>query len=843
MNNFHPLDIMDVFYRSLFDFNPDLVIYMDLDGIIAKTSKNLTNIFGYSIEEFTITPILNYISKIDQAEYEKNLLPVLNGEAREMEIHLLHENGKLIPTYTTLIPAKVEGNIVGVFAIIKDLTRFKQIESDLLESEAKFRGIVEEALVGVYIIRGHQLLYGNPQYHQILGTKYPENNFDIFDFVHPDDRELLQVNFDSLREGDTGINHNVRVIRKDESEIQIEAHSKLISLNGKPIILGTIIDITDRKKAWEQINFLAYYDPLTKLPNRKSFEEALEKELVIAKTIDQRLAVMYLDLDRFKYINDTIGHNIGDELLKSVSNRLQIVLGEKHFLFRISGDEFAIISPDCKNIEHIIHLARQIVSSMEEQFIIDHYRLSMTTSIGASIFPTDGEDLVTLMKKADAALHMAKGDGKNTYKVYSSTMDIQTYKTFKLGSDIRLALEECQFEYYYQPKVDIETNKIVGAEALLRWNHPEWGLLYPNDFIPIIEENGLNEEVGKKMNLIACKQLKKWHDSGLPQIPISVNLSAKRFFDKNLVTNFQQILDESILDPEFLEIEITETSMLENERIVLATIEGLVQTGISISLDDFGTGFSSLSYLNRFKKYIKTLKIDRSFIMEMNQDKDNESEFIIKTMIQLAENLKMDVVAEGVETIEQCQILKQMGCSVVQGYLFAKPVPASEFEELLKKGTIDKMVVSNSDRNEMVEKRKFFRVPLHFPLSGSMTLTRINGRTVDVGKTVVLIEDIGIGGLRFLTDLKLTVNPNIILEFETYLFGESIKLLGSIVWMNEVKPEIYQYGVQYVIDESERAEITPILNNLAIKLRNAPLVPDCSFVSDNRYEFIRNLRK
>lgn len=734
------------------------------------------------------------------------------------------------------------GRVTGIFGIIIDKSEAKKMENSLRASESKFRAIVEEALVGVYILKNTHLLYGNPYYHQLLGTKYPDVNFNIINYIHPDDINELQSTFQSLADGENGKTHYCRVIRKDGSVKKIEAHSKLIYINSEPIILGTIIDVTEREKSWEKINFLAYYDQLTKLPNRKSFEETLEKELVIAKTLNQKMAIMYLDLDRFKYTNDTLGHRVGDKLLIAISERLQIILGDEHQLFRISGEEYAIITQDYKTLNIIFELANQIISSMGEQFVVEQYRLFLTASIGISLFPNDGEDTISLMKNAAAALHNAKQEGKNTFKVYSTTMDIRTFRAFKLGSDIRLALDKDQLEYYFQPKVSTENNEIIGAEALIRWNHPEWGILSPNEFLPVIEENGLIAEVDQKMNLKLARQIKVWQELGLPQIPISVNLSAKRFLDKNLVSNFQEILADTKLDPEFLEIEVIETFMLENEKIVLTTLNDLVRTGIAISLDDFGTGYSSLSYLTKFKKYIKTLKIDRSFITELSSDEENESNFITQTMIRLAERMKMSVVAEGVETLEQYHLLKKMGCKIVQGYLFSKPLPATEFEELLKIRIID---ISNDIKLEnrtIEEKRKFFRVSLHFPLSGTMTLTRINGRTVDVGKTVVLIENIGLGGLRFITDLKLTVNPNIIFEIETYLFGETIKLIGSIVWMYEVKPYIYQYGLEYAIDESRRAEIAPILNKLALKLRHAPLVPDCSFVTDDRYTFIKKLR-
>lgn len=832
----------DILYHSMFENNPDIVLYLNREGLINHGNRNLQKLIGYSLEEVLGTPLSNYLTKNVQEDYEKNFLEVLNGEPRNIKSSFIHNKGVNIPIHITLIPAIAEEKVTGVFGIIKDQSAAREIEKNLLESEAKFRGIVEEALVGVYIVKDEHLLYGNAYYHQLLGTKYPDTGFSIIDYVHPEDLRDMQTNFDWLKDGKEGITHYTRVIRKDGSEIKVQLHSKLICIDNEPIILGTAIDITEIERSWEKINYLAHYDQLTGLPNRKSFEDNLKKQLLIAKTLDQRLSIMYLNLDKFKNTNNTLGHHVGDELLLSISERLQIALGDEHQLYRMIGDEFAIISPDCKTSHRAIETVNQIISSIQEQFIIGPYRLFITASIGISFFPTDGEDSLSLMKSAALALQHAEQKGGNLFKVYSSTMNIRTFRAFKLGADIRQALEKDQLEYYFQPKVSTENNEIVGVEALLRWNHPEWGVLSPNEFIPVIEEHGLTADVGLMMNRKVVKQMKAWQEMGLPHIPISVNLSAQRFLDKTLVDNFQEILADSKLDPEFIEIEIVETSMLENEKVVLMTLNDLISTGITISLDDFGTGYSSLSSLTKFHKYITTLKIDRSFITDLSSDEENESNLITQNMITLAKSLKMSVVAEGVETYEQYDILKKMGCTIVQGYLFSKPVPANEFEELLKIGTIDLPNGPTVENETFVEKRKFFRVPLHFPLSGSMTLTRINGRTVEVGKTVVLIDNIGLGGLRFLTDLKLTVNPNIILKFETYLFGEAIKLLGSIVWMNEIKPNIYQYGLEFIIDDSERAELTPILNNLAIKLRKAPLVPDCSFITEDRFTFIKKLR-
>ena len=833
----------DEFFHTLFDCISEVTLYLDITGKIEKADPNLTKMIGYSVEELVATPLHEYLVESEQNIYGQMIQEVIQGKPINMDSIFLHTNGENIPVHMILVPVRVEGSVTGVLGVIKERAEVPAMESNSILSIDKFKSIAEDAIVGVYIIKDEHLIYGNPYYHQLLGTKYPEVNFNVFNFIHPDDLQQTYTAINSLVDGEVGITHHARLVRPDGTRTRVEAHSKLIYLDKEPLILGTVIDITEREKARERINYLSYFDDLTELPNRKSFEETLERDIIIAKTLNQKLSIMYLDLDRFKYTNDALGHYVGNKLLKAISKRFQIVLGDKYQLFRINGDEFAVIAADCVKINSVVELANQLISAMEDPFVVDSFQLFMTTSIGISLFPTDGEDSISLMKKADAALYHAKQEGKNTYRVYSSTMDIQSFRAFKLVSDFRSAYEEDQLEYYFQPKVNLDTYKIVGVEALFRWNHPDWGALSPKEFLPFIEDQTLLSHVSKKINWKIAEQVSSWNERGLLHIPVSTNLSVKRFFESNLVKNFQEVLMETKLEPEFVEIEITEASMLENEKLMLKTLSDLTKTGVSISLDDFGTGYSSLSYLTKFKKYISTLKIDSSFIANLQADVQHESNLITQAMIKLAEVLQMNIVANGVETYEQLELLKDMGCKVAQGKLFSEPLPAAEFEKLLLDGTIHLPLASQLKAVRVEESRNFFRIPLHFPLSGSMTLTRINGRKVDVGQTTVLIEDIGLGGLRFLSDLKLTVNPNIILEFETILFAEPLKLLGSIVWALEIKPDIYQYGIEFSIVEGERTILTPLLNKLAINLRKAPLVPDCSFITEDRYTFIKNLRK
>ena len=335
---------------------------------------------------------------------------------------------------------------------------------------------------------------------------------------------------------------------------------------------------------------------------------------------------------------------------------------------------------------------------------------SLQQALVSAFFQMMGKTSETIMKHADSALYKAKDKGKNTYQIYTPSMDVEAYQIFTLESDLRKALELNQLELYYQPKICAITNQIIGAEALIRWNHPEWGIVSPGEFIPIAEETGMILEIGKWIKKTACFQIKAWQDAGLPVIPVSINLSAHRFLEKDLLVNLKETLAETKLDPKYLEVEITETSLLENEKVVFSVLDEIRNIGIRISLDDFGTGYSSLSYLKRFKGRIDTLKIDRSFINDLSRTDVEDSNFITKTIIELAQHLNMDVVAEGVETVEQLEILKEYNCNTIQGYLFSKPVPAEEFAALLRNGKIETPAVSNADENMVIEdRRKFLR--------------------------------------------------------------------------------------------------------------------------------------
>ncbi|MHA6482869.1 EAL domain-containing protein [Paenibacillus sp. strain BS8-2] len=439
-------------------------------------------------------------------------------------------------------------------------------------------------------------------------------------------------------------------------------------------------DITERSKAEKQINHLAFHDDLTGLPNRRFFTQHLTKLLDSQEDDRNPFGLMFLDLDSFKRINDNLGHNNGDALLKLVAGRLKnCCRAQKHFVARMGGDEFTIVVRDMKSQDDLIRVANDIIKAFEVPFEIDDYEFYITASIGIAISPQDGTDAETLMKRADIAMYLAKDGGKNNYAMYKAVKSGIGLEQLTLENSIRKALQNNEFVLHYQPQIELETGHIIGTEALIRWDHPTLGLVPPSKFIPIAEETGLIVPIGEWVLRTACKQNKLWIDQGVPPMKISVNLSTRQFLKPDLVETVKRILQETELDPELLELEITESMTMDVE-FTIEVLGELKKLGIHVCIDDFGTGYSNLYYLKLFS--INRLKIDQSFVRDIMTDSIDAD--IVSTIIAMAYNLGIDVIAEGVETEDQLNYLKRLRCREVQGYYFHRPLPADQLEVILQ---------------------------------------------------------------------------------------------------------------------------------------------------------------
>jgi len=448
--------------------------------------------------------------------------------------------------------------------------------------------------------------------------------------------------------------------------------------------VGLFTDITEHMQAEEKLRYQAYHDPLTDLPNRLMYTEHLDMALPQARRREQMCGIMMLDLDYFKNINDTFGHEVGDKLLILVAQRLRECIRKEDTLARMGGDEFTFLLSLANDIKDVARVAEKILASFTHSFTIDGKDLFVTPSIGISLFPGDGEDAETLLKNADAAMYRAKEGGRNAYQFYTADMNAQAQERMSLENDLRHAQENGELEMYYQPKVATEDGRIVSAESLIRWHHPTRGFVSPSEFIPLAEENGLILPIGEWLLNEVCRQIRRWRDDGMAVPCIAVNLSGRQFQRQNLPDMLAQAIADAGINPGDLELELTEGTIMSNAESNIEMLVLLKRMGLSLAIDDFGTGYSSLSYLKRFP--IDVLKIDYSFIRDIVTD--NNSAQLVRSVIDMAHGLKLKVVAEGVETQEQLDFLRQHQCDLIQGYLFSKAVPAKNFESLVRAGSI-----------------------------------------------------------------------------------------------------------------------------------------------------------
>lgn len=670
-------------FQTLFHHYPDTIYTMDLMGNIVNCNNNVEGFLGFSSHEIHGS-YHSFVKKEDLDRVSHHFQLAVEGQVQQYNCSCIHRDGHFINLTITNIPMFSNGKVVGIYGIAKDISKLIQTETRLKENETQFQQIYESLNLNVWSwdVRDRKVVYVSSGIETLSGIKredFLNGTRNWKQLIYPEDLRTFEKNQEELRKGENCI-YQYRLVDSSGRIKWVEARTfPILDINGNLVRLdGLVTDIHSKKLKEEQINYYATHDYLTDLPNRRLFEAKLKQ--LVAKN-NEPFGLFYVDLDRFKFVNDALGHSVGDQLLKEAAKRLGRHLTENDLLARLGGDEFAVILADCDNPKEANEVALKIKKEFEAPFIMQDYHLHITTSIGIGIFPRDGRTMNELCANADIALFRAKGMGKNNIQFFNPSMTTEFHQQFLMVNDLVKAIQEEQFILHYQPKVDPETRGIKGAEALIRWNHPERGILQPDHFIPLAEETNLIIELGDWVIAEVCKQLRKWIDEGKDIVPISINISAKRFLKDDLVSKVYQILELTNVDPKWLEFEITETSLIQNEMKVLSTIDALKEVGISISLDDFGTGYSSISYLKKFK--VDYLKIDRSFINAIHSSLDDEA--IIKSILFLAHELNIKVVAEGVETEEQLAFLVKHQCSLMQGYLFSKPVDVDSFSQLLSK--------------------------------------------------------------------------------------------------------------------------------------------------------------
>jgi len=573
--------------------------------------------------------------------------------------------------------------------MVKKLTTYidstKELNATILQKEAHLKEAQRIAKVGSWeynVIDGNLLL--SDEVYRILGVKFGTTIKwkDFLDFISKDDYDKVIKTIDDAIKHGSKFNIKYALTLKNKNEIFVQTRGKVRKKAGGNVrITAVTMDITNDIKNKKTIEKLAYYDSLTGLANRTLLKDRMHKAIQYAKRENTKLAIMFLDLDHFKLINDTLGHSVGDDLLIHIAEILKVHIRESDTLSRLGGDEFVILLPSVKSNLDAQNIAAKVQKTLQSKHDIGDHQLYITSSIGVSLYPEHGDNAEELIRNADTAMYEAKNNGRNNYSIYSKSMGNYIDQQLHLEQALIQAVKnKSGIEVFYQPKIDTVSNFISGAEALVRWRHPTDGLIFPDQFIHIAESTGLMIELGNIIIEESIYQLQEWNKLGLVGLKIAINLSARQFQDQNLVSFISSMIFKYQVSPAQIEFEITETLSMTNMTNTLRILKELKAIGVSIAIDDFGTGYSSLAYLKKFP--INTLKIDRSFVLDIiNNDEDKT---IVKTIISMAHSLGFNTVAEGVETLEHVELLQSMDCDQLQGYYFSKPVPKDEFTKFIK---------------------------------------------------------------------------------------------------------------------------------------------------------------
>ncbi|WP_166243237.1 sensor domain-containing protein [Paenibacillus turpanensis] len=668
----------DYFISSIVENMQEAVLLYDTNGSLlffnrAAEKLGLTNLLENRLcylEEQALVP---------EEQWPARLL--LNGEQvhgaywlkpKKGPVHILQIDG--FPIY------KEDSGLAGGLVVSHDITERKWAEQRLEMSEQRYKSLFEyhPDIVCWFDLKGN-LIKANAAIEGVSGlTRKEMEGKQLLETVEPSFRRRTVLHFFRAARGKP---QHFEVQARGRREPLIDLQVTLIPMVTSGRITGIyaiVQDISQRKAAERLVHTLAYQDPLTGLANRQFFNEQLRFCIEEAEKTDSSAVVLFIDLDRFKWINDTLGHSAGDRLVTLIAQRIKSCIGEQDILARIGGDEFTLLMPGARRMQ-AERMAAVIIDALSAPFSLDGNEYYITASIGASVYPNDGLTAEALMKNADAAMYRAKEQGKNAFRLYRSEMNIRMHRKLIMDKELRRALEAEELTLQYQPQWDLQEGRIVGMEALLRWKHPVSGYISPAEFIPLAEETGFIVPMGEWVLETACSQYREWQKAGMPPIRLAVNLSVRQFQDGNLLRMVDRVLQRTGIHPGHLELEVTESIAAIHVDFIKGRLNELKALGVQIAIDDFGTGYSSLSYLKRFP--IDRLKIDQSFIREMISDEADYS--IVKAIIAMARSLRLEVIAEGVEEQSQANRLRELGCMEIQGYFFSRPLSIEDMGRLL----------------------------------------------------------------------------------------------------------------------------------------------------------------
>lgn len=667
--------------RRLMEYSQDVISAIDTENRFVQVSAASHRAWGYHAEELQGGNFLGLVHP-DDRDMLADGMHSARGDGAELvfEARFIHRSGRTVNIAWTINWSVADDRF---YCVARDITASKKVAYALAERDQRFHSLFEYHPDGVFAfdLEG-RFVSVNQAFCELNGRSADELmgcHWRVL--TGPDAIAALQERFDAATRG-TASNFETTGVRKDGALWDVHVTLVPIVVDGEIVgVHGIARDITHSKSYERRIEYLATYDALTGLPNRNLLDDRLRHALVQAERDGHRVAVLFLDLNRFKLVNDSLGHDVGDALLRIVADRLKTCVREADTVARQGGDEFVIVLENVATAQDVVHVARNLLAQIEKPVTLQDNEFIVSGSIGCSFYPKDGSDANALLRAADLAMYEAKSAGGGAFRLYREDMNERVKARLLQEHQLRLALDKGELVVWYQPRVDIARQRIVGAEALLRWLHPERGLVPPNEFIPLAEEIGLIEELGNWVLKTACRQNRHWQKSGLPPLKVSVNISPHQLTpDSSISQSVQEALRESGLDPQWLELEITESSLMQNVESTLNKLVEIRNAGVSISIDDFGTGYSSLSYLRHLP--VDALKIDQSFIRDISASRDNAA--IVSATIALAHTMDLKVVAEGVTTEDQVRFLTSHECDEVQGFILSPALPPDDLSRLLR---------------------------------------------------------------------------------------------------------------------------------------------------------------
>jgi len=675
----------------------DSVITTDLEGNIVTWNLGAQNLLGYSASEMIGKHVSMLHEEKDIPELIRSIEMLMDTGEFRADVSHVTKSGEIIYVSLSLSILKDEkGEPINIVGYAQDITERKKIEKVLEEQHNILEESQRIAHVGSWKLNlvASELSWTEEIYRIFEVELSVAPSYELFmETIHPDDREEVNDAYSNSLKNREAYEITHRLLFKDGRVKYVKEQCETtFDEDGKPLIsIGSVQDVTKQKlledelhKQKEILNHLAHHDSLTQLPNRILFNDRLNQMIQTSRRERSEFALLFLDLDHFKEINDSLGHDIGDEVLKVVTRRLIDVMREEDTLARLGGDEFTIIMKNLVQGQDASLLAQKILLALSEPIVVEENKLYVSSSIGISLYPSDGSSASNLLKYADAAMYRAKDEGRNNFQFYSSEMTELAFERVVMEASLRAAIENEEFIVYYQPQVDGNSDKLIGMEALVRWEHPTMGLVSPAKFIPLAESTGLIVELDQFVMKSAMTQISKWYKKGFEPGILALNLAMKQLEQKDFISILSNIMKESHCEAKFIEFEVTESQIMVNPEEAINILNKINELGIDLAIDDFGTGYSSLSYLKKLP--ISKLKIDQSFVRDLPDDEEDVA--ISRAVIALAKSLNLRIIAEGVETKEQKEFLVENGCSSIQGYFYAKPMPADEMEILLQKGLV-----------------------------------------------------------------------------------------------------------------------------------------------------------